>query len=195
MNDTTISSAGQLAPVPILPLTPAQWGTRIDDEVAGKRGRFKFLERQAFSSRAYRSLSLPAREILLCYLNHVKYEKRPKQHGPGNRRHTGTSLNSGNLVVTNNEIKARGGVRSDSTIAKARQELVDCGFLDVVRPGAFPQPGIFALSSRFLQYPNGDYRAPDNMRAGVPRYSRKCTKGRRGFSSHPSSSSRAREPE
>jgi hypothetical protein len=187
MDDTTTNGAGQQTRGPITPLTQAQWGERIDRETNGKLGRFRFLERSIFSSRAYRSLDLPAREILHCYLNKIEFERTKRNSRPGRRRNDSAPLNANNLVVTNGEIKARGGVKSDRTISNARKRLVEIGFLDVVRPGAFPQPGVFALSNRYLNFPDGVYQ-PQTAVSRIfvhpvleARFSRKCPKGTRGF--------------
>lgn len=186
MHDNTANSLGQPISGPIIPLTPAQWEARIDRETTGKRGKFRFLERNIFSSRAWRALSLPAREILLIYLNKIQFDSA-KDKRPGRRRNNDARVNANNLVVTNGEIRGRRGVKSERTMAKARAELVRVGFLDVVRPGAFPQPGIYALSSRFLQYPNVEPAGPKPV--AVPRYSRTCPAGRRGFPSNRSDES------
>jgi len=86
--------------------------------------------------------------------------------------------NARNLIVTNNEIKARGGVTSDTTISKARKRLVEIGFLDVVRSCMFPQPGIFGLSDRWKEYPHGDYHPKDKRPASFAPYSRQPVDGR-----------------
>jgi hypothetical protein len=180
MDDITGSFASQLTPGPIVPLTLPQWEARIDRETTGKRSQFRFLERRIFSSRAWRALSLVDREILLCYLNKVQFEVI-KNKRPGRRDRKSVPLNANHLIVTNGEIKARGGVRSDRSISKARKELVRIGFLEAMRPGAFPQPGVYALSDRFLNFPDGNYEPQSPIPAGFSRYSRKCPAGTRGF--------------
>ena len=70
--------------------------------------------------------------------------------------------NGNRLIVTNNEIKARGGVLSDRTISKARKELIEKGFLDVTTPSAFPLSGVYGLSNRYKQFPLGSYKPKED---------------------------------
>jgi hypothetical protein len=93
----------------------------------------------------------------------VQYEKASNN----NRRmkHSKAYPKNGNqLMVTNNEIKARGIVagNNNKTIAEARKALVEIGFLDVVQPGSYRGSGIFALSNRWRNYPEGDYLPKDS---------------------------------
>lgn len=157
--------------------TVDEWSADIDREVNGKRGAWKILSREVFSSRAYRDLSLPQREVLHCYLNKVKFTK-PDTSKRRMRNNRSVPENPRDLIVTNNEIKARRGVTSDTTISKARKRLVEIGFLEVIRPCRFPQPGVFGLSDRWKEYPNGDYKPKDNRPASFAPYSRQPVDGR-----------------
>ncbi len=152
--------------------TVDEWSADIDKEVNGAIGLWKILPREIFSSKAYRSLSLSERNILHCYLNKVWYSK-PDKHSKRRMKHNSSVPENGrNLIVTNNEIKARGGIRSDSTISKARKKLAEIGFLDVIRSGKFPQPGIYAVSERWKRYPDGDYKPTDQRPVSFAPYSR-----------------------
>ena len=158
--------------------TVGEWSADIDKEVNGKLGAWRILPREVYSSKAYRDLSLPEREILHCYLNKVSFVKPDKQDRRRMKLSKPVAENARNLIVTNNEIKARGGVLSDSTIAKARKRLVEIGFLDVVRSCMFPQPGIFGLSDRWKEYPNKEYKPKDNRPVSFHPYSRQPVDGR-----------------
>ena len=162
--------------------SPEEWEHDIEREAHGKLGQWKILPREIFSSKAYRSLSLAEREVLHCYLNKVQYHKRDKKAEQRRMKRSGSTPSNGDsLICTNNEIRARGGVKSDKTISRARKRLVEIGFLDVVQPSAFPNPGIFSLSSRYTKYPDGDY-APENAKpVSFARYSRSCTAGSNKF--------------
>ncbi len=158
--------------------TVDEWSTDINNEVNGKLGHWRILPREILSSKAYRSLSLPEREILHCYLNKVRFVKVGKSEQRRMKRSNPVPENARNLIVTNNEIKARGGCKSDSTISKARKRLVEIGFLDVIRPCRFPQPGIFGLSERFKEYPSGNYQPKDNRPVSFAPYPRQPVDGR-----------------
>jgi hypothetical protein len=158
--------------------TVDEWSADIDTEVNGKKGAWKILSREVFSSKAYRDLSLPEREILHCYLNKVRFLKPDKRDQRRMKRSKPVPENGNNLILTNNEIKARGGVSSDTTIARARKRLVEIGFLDVIRPSRFPQPGVFGLSDRWREYPKGDYKPKDNRPASFAPYPRQPVDGR-----------------
>ena len=158
--------------------TVDEWSADIDMEVNGKKGAWRILSREVFSSKAYRDLSLPEREILHCYLNKVRFIKPNKREQKRMKRSKPVPENGNNLILTNNEIKARGGVSSDTTISKARKRLVEIGFLEVIRPSRFPQPGIFGLSDRWKDYPKGNYQPKDNRPASFAPYSRQPVNGR-----------------
>jgi hypothetical protein len=161
--------------------SPEDWAVDIDKESTGKLGSWRILPREIFSSKAYRELSLSEREVLHCYLNKVTYVK-PK--GSEKRRMKSSKsypINGDALIVTNHEIMARGGVTSDSTISKARKRLVEMGFLNVITPAAFPQSGVYGLSDRYKNYPNGDYRPKDDKPVSFSRYSRSCEIGSNRF--------------
>jgi len=158
--------------------TVDEWSADIDREVNGQKGAWKFLSREVFSSKAYRDLSLPEREILHCYLNKVRFRKPDKREQRRMKRSNPVPENPKDLMVTNNEIKARRGVLSDTTISRARKRLVEIGFLEVIRPCRFPQPGIFGLSDRWKDYPNGDYKPKDNRPASFAPYPRQPVDGR-----------------
>lgn len=167
------------------PKTVAEWGRIIDNECSAKLGGWKIVQRCVFSSRAYRALTLPQREILFCYLNKVVFKKLEKRQRT-NAKHRPEAINARNLIVTNGEIRARGGVRSETTMASARKRLVEIGFLDIVREGQFPQPGIYALSDRYLNFPDGDYRPePKPEKIENVGYAREGVKGSRGFPQKP----------
>ena len=88
--------------------TVGEWSADIDREVNGKLGAWRILPREVFSSKAYRDLSLPEREILHCYLNKVSFVKPDKQDRRRMKLSKPVPENPRNLIVTNNEIKARG---------------------------------------------------------------------------------------
>jgi hypothetical protein len=160
--------------------TPEDWAEDIERETSGALGRWAILPREIFSSKAYRALSLPEREVLLCYLNKVQYTPSKKDR-KGVKKSRAVPENGNHLIVTNNEIKARGGIRSDKTISEARKRIVEIGFLDVVQPSAFPHPGIFALSTRFKNFPSKDYKPKDAKPVSFARYSRACPSGSNRF--------------
>ena len=136
-----------------------EWKQTIRDEAKGKRGRFRILTREIFSSEAYAALSLAEEHVLLCYLNKLFYESpnstdaKNFEKRTGRKKTDGRPVNGNNLVVTNNEIKARGKVKGNKQIAAARRRLHWIGFLDVVVPARFPQPGIYSISEHWRPYP------------------------------------------
>lgn len=151
-------------------LTIEDWSRTISNETHGDIGKFRFMERRIFSSKAYIDLTLVQREILKCYLNKIVYAKKDKKN---KKRNSSGPLNGDSLMVTNNEIKARKivGPKNDRSIAEARKALVQIGFLDVVKTGTYLGSGIFALSDRWTRYPNGDYQPKDSKPAGYAMYS------------------------
>lgn len=161
--------------------TVEDWSADVDYEASGKLGSWRILPREIFSSKAYRALTLPEREVLLCYLNKVKFTKKDKKDIRRSKNSKSVPENGNSLICTNNEIRARGGISSDSTISKARKQLVKIGFLDVITPSAFPHPGIFALSARYKNYPNGDYKTKDAKPVSHARYARACPAGSNRF--------------
>jgi len=118
------------------------------------------------------------REVLHCYLNKLNFLKRDKGDKRRMKRSGATPENADRLILTTNEIKARRGVTSERTISNARKRLVEIGFLDVVQPSKFPQPGIFALSDRWRKYPDGNYLPLDNKPVSFAPYSRKPEHGK-----------------
>jgi hypothetical protein len=140
------------------------WTRDIEDESRGKSGQFRILPREIFSSRAYLTLTLAQAHVLECYLNKLRYEtgntKGSKRRG---KNSSGYPINKDNLIVTNNELFARQKHKSERTIANARKRLVEIGFLDVIISAKFPKPGVYALSDRYKQYPDGNY-LPKNER-------------------------------
>lgn len=151
--------------------TVEEWREIIRKETRGKRSNFRILERGIFSSDAYLALSLPEAHILECFLNKLEYES-PDRNGERRtgRKRGGALINGKDLVLTTNEIKARGKVKSGKTIAAARRRLIEIGFLDVVVSSHFPHHGVFAISDRWRSYPFGDYHPKDDRPAAFAPY-------------------------
>lgn len=84
------------------PKTVEDWGEDIDHESSGKLGGWKFLPREIFSSKAYRELTLPAREVLNCYLNKLQYPNPKSGKNRESGRKKNVPENGSCLVVTNN---------------------------------------------------------------------------------------------
>jgi hypothetical protein len=163
-NDHSASRAGVNRKV-YEPRSVEDWERRIEDESKGKSGRFCFLAREVFSSKAYLALTLAEAHVLECFLNKLRYEtgntKGSKRRG---KNSSGYPINKDNLIVTNNELFARQKLKSERTIANARKRLVEIGFLDVIISAKFPKPGVYAFSERYKQYPDGSY-LPRNERS------------------------------
>lgn len=164
MNDTTTTEKYKY----YTPKTVQEWRERIPDECKGDRGRFRFLAREVFSSRAYCDLDPIEQLVLNTYLNKLTYESPNKRRLNRKSRLDKEAINRNELVVTNPELKARCKPRgkksegiSDRKISMSRKRLVAIGFLDVVTPGKWPQPGVYAFSERWREYPCGNYLRDD----------------------------------
>lgn len=154
-------------------LTIDEWSVHIrKTEMKGDAGAFRFLTRQIFSSDAYIALTLIEREVLLCFLNKLRYEPVSSREKRKGRKAAWVPVNARDLTVTYNEVKARRivALSNDKSISNAKKRLIEVGFLDVVKPAQFPHAGIYALSDRWRRFPAGDYRPKTDVPCSFPAY-------------------------
>jgi hypothetical protein len=114
-------------------------------------GGFRLLTREILLSHAFRDLSGAAIRLLLLAWNQVFFGKRGQ-------------LKAGNIYLPHDAAMAI-GVKSSQTVTRARNELVEKGFLDVSVTGTVMVASVFVLSERWKKYPYGHQRE-DSRPAG-----------------------------
>lgn len=136
------------------------------------------LERAMIESSAFRVLSGTGIKVLLDFLGKRKIEKKRDKV---KRKDRVVILNNGQLVYTYDEAKRRGITRP--AFARALDDLIEHGFLDVAQSGAglFRSATLYALSDRWKSWgtdafvhksrPKG--RRHPGFKKGHPPYSQK----------------------
>jgi hypothetical protein len=153
-------------------ISVGDWRERIDKAGKSKSGRWRLLPRDLFNSRAFAELDRSGIIVVLSMLDKLSYEKRGKKKDrKGVRISVPVIKDNGEFTITNNELKAR-GLTSPEGIAKGRRQAWELGFFDVLRTGSVTQYGWFKYSSRWRQYPDGDYRPVDQPDPGACLYPR-----------------------
>jgi hypothetical protein len=129
---------------------------------AKRRPGWKVLPIEVLFSRAFIGLETKGAQVVVLYAySQISYERKNKR--PGKRR----QLINDTVYLPTNALHAL-GVTSSATRTKIRNELVNKGFLDVIKSGSFLNPAVFRISDRWRQYPNGDYRpTEDQPRPGL----------------------------
>ena len=114
-------------------------------------GGFRLLPREILLSEAFGDLSGAAVRLLLLAWNQVYFDKHNK-------------LRESNIYLTHDAAMAI-GIGSSQTITKARNELVEKGFLEVSVTGSVRLASVFRISERWRKYPYGHQRE-DSRPAG-----------------------------
>jgi hypothetical protein len=144
--------------------TVDQWRKEIDHDITGGRGGFRILPRELFNSPAFAALGGSATIVVLTILNKLEYEKKGQKDRKGVRTGHPILRNSGEFVLTINELVARGLKKSTAT--RARVRAWELGFFDVLNPGTFHHAGRYKYSERWRLYPAGDYRSEGQQPPG-----------------------------
>jgi hypothetical protein len=114
-------------------------------------GGFRLVPREVLLSDAFAALSGAAVRLLLLAWNQVFFDKKNK-------------VIPRDIYLPHDAAMAI-GIRSSQTITKARNELVEIGFLDVEVIGSVKLASVFGLSERWRKYPYGHQRE-DSRPAG-----------------------------
>ncbi len=122
-----------------------------------RSGGFRLLPREILASEAFSCLSGAAIRLLLLAWDQVYFEKKGKGERKGKRK-------DGKIYLPHYAAMAI-GVKSSQTITKARNELVEMGFLDVCITGSVNLASAFTISERWKKYPYGHQRK-DSRPAG-----------------------------
>lgn len=118
----------------------------------GKSGGFRILPRQVLYSDAFNELSKSAKIALILSLDQIDQWQKKKHRGQSYRESSvGKLRNDGRFSQPNNLIKEM-GIKSPSTIANVRKELIAAGFWEVVKAGSLYNTGIFRWSDEWLRY-------------------------------------------
>lgn len=135
-----------------------EWEERFRKDVKRRPG-WSVLPIEMLFSQAYRSLTGSAQLALQFALSQVSWEKTRR---PGKRK----KLRNDTIYLPTNALIAL-GIKSGSTRTALRKELVEKGFLDVLKSGSYLNCGIFKVSGRWRYYPNGDYKAQNQPAPGI----------------------------
>jgi len=149
--------------------TVEEWREIIDNDsdLNSKRGRFRLLPRDLFNSRAFAKLTRGGMIAVLSALNKLEYETTNKDR-KGVKSNVTRLKHGGRFSLTINELRARGISKASAT--RGRMQAWELGFFDVVSPGTIHHAGIYKVSDRWRQYPNGDWRPTDQQRPGLNVY-------------------------
>ena len=100
-------------------------------------GNFTFIEHSLVNSEAFKSLNINAKWLYLEY--------KLRFYGD-NRKH---------IILTYREAK---NIMAIGTFIKARKQLIERGFIDVIKRGGLEkQPIIYGLSDRWIKYGTKDF--------------------------------------
>jgi len=135
-----------------------EWEKRFSID-AKRRPGWSVLPIEMLFSQAYRSLTGSAQLALLFALSQVSWEKTRR---PGKRKH----LKNDTIYLPTNALIAL-GIKSSATRTALRKDLIEKGFLDVIKTGSYLNCGVFKLSGRWRHYPNGDYKPQDQLLPGI----------------------------
>jgi len=109
------------------------------------------MPREILLSEAFKDLSGKAVKILLLAWNQVYFDTQNRMKN--------------NVVYLPHYACMGIGVNSSQTITRARNELVEKGFLDVYQTGSMKHASQFTISERWKSYPLGHHRK-DSRPAG-----------------------------
>ncbi len=138
--------------------TIEEWEERFRKDVQRRPG-WSVLPIEMLFSQAYRSLSGSAQLALQFALSQVSWEKTRR---PGKRK----KLKNDTIYLPTNALLAL-GIKSSSTRTALRKDLVQKGFLDVMKTGSYLNCAVFKASGRWRHYPNGDYKPQDQPLPGI----------------------------
>jgi hypothetical protein len=129
---------------------------------AQRRPGWKVLPLEILVSEPFLQLRTKGAQLVLLYaFSQISYEKKGKRSGK--RR----QVVNDTVFLPTNALQAL-GITSSATRTKIRNELVEKGFLDVVKTGSYLNPAIFKVSDRWRRYPHEDYRPnSDQPRPGL----------------------------
>jgi hypothetical protein len=139
------------------PRSVEEWQERFQ-KLANRK--FPIFPPEIFFSEAYRTLMFQGKDALIFAWSQVFWERPKRSKGRSTWRMTNDII-----YLPSNALSAL-GIKSSATQTKIRKELVRRGFLDVVKTGSFLNPGVFKISERWRQFPNGDYFPKDRRPAG-----------------------------
>jgi hypothetical protein len=124
---------------------------------AHRRPGWKVLPVEILFSEAFIGLKTKGAQVALLYAHsQISYERKNKR--PGKRR----QIIYDTVFLPSNALHAL-GITASATRTKIRNELVEKGFLDVLKSGSFLNAAVFRVSDRWRQYPNGDYRPKEDQ--------------------------------
>ena len=137
-----------------------------EENISSNKKGVIILHRDMYNSAAFLELSKKPSHVvvLMAALNQVYYERKSQT---SNRQ---VLSNGGILYLPQNMLKVR-GVKSNKTIAEAKNRLVELGFLDVLEYGTLHKASKFLISNRWRKYPNGDYHSKEQSPPGKSLYS------------------------
>jgi hypothetical protein len=147
------------------PLSPEDHRKRLDKDVHTNRGKFRTIPRSVTNSQAFACLGRGGMIFVISMFDALVYEKGPRKKDR-KRKVEAAMLDGGEFVVTNAELMAR-GLKSPTSIAKARKEAWDLGFFDVIQPATVLSCGKYKYSERWRSYPSGDYLPTDQSPPGL----------------------------
>lgn len=110
---------------------------------------FIYLERKLIESEAFRKLTGSAKNVLLLFLCRKQVKRIRNREG---RKDGYQITNNGEIVFTYDEAVKRGFSRQ--TFARALDQLVECGFIDISHPGGgmLKDCSRYAISERWRQF-------------------------------------------
>ncbi len=114
------------------------------------------LNRAIFNSKAFAALRGDEVKVALTLLNKLDYAKKNSKDRKGLKMGIPVLRNNGELVLTINELVARGLSRTTAT--RSRERVWQMGFFDVIEPGTIHHAGKYRYSLRWKQHPNGNYQ-------------------------------------
>ena len=135
--------------------TPEACREQMNEIAKTKRGNFRVLPRMILYSLAFTALDKGGIVAVLAVLDKLSYEKNGTDR-KGVKSDIPRLRNGGEFTLSINELIALG--ISKSSAIRGRIQAWELGFFDVIESGTIHHPGKYRYSTRWMLYPDGDYK-------------------------------------
>ena len=124
----------------------------MDRQLPRSNGIYK--TRDLISSKAYWKLTGNSIRVFEIFLLKRKMKRTTiGKHGLNN------IVNNGQIIFTYNEAEEKYGI-SKSTFMRARDVLIEVGFIEISEHGGEHQPIRYAISNNWMKYPKESFKRP-----------------------------------
>jgi hypothetical protein len=135
--------------------TPEAYREYMNEVAKTKVGRWRLMTREILYSLAFTALDKGGIIAVLAVMDKLKFEKKGKDQ-KGVKTDRLTLRDGGQFTLSINELIALG--ISKSSAIRGRNQAWELGFFDVIESGTIHHAGTYRYSTRWMLYPDGDYK-------------------------------------